>query len=440
MATYRTCDGVQRRDFLKAGVMGGVGLTLANYLRLAEAGQVAGTAKAKHGIFIHLAGGPSHMDTFDLKPDAPAEYRGTFNPIDTNVSGIQISEHLPKLAKCMDKFSILRGVTHTLGAHRLGSEYVNTGTKPLASLEFPGYGAVVTKETEQINPVDLPSFVAIPNAGLQRPGYLGVKYAPLSTGATPNAGQPFSVRGIALENGVTIADVEKRQSLLRDLDTTFGEAEKQSQLLEGLDRFGQQAHSIITSKRSREAFDISRESPEFTKQFGTTSFGSSCLLATRLIESGVRFVTFNLGGWDTHQDNFTRLKDRNLPPLDEGLSALLTGLEQKGLLEETAVFVTGEFGRTPKINTRSAEGGRDHYPRCMFMLMAGGGINGGQVVGRSDDKATLPASETEGHSPDDAAATFYHALGIDHTKEYHSDTGRPITIVRDGRVIRQLFA
>lgn len=439
MAIHRNCEGMVRRDFLKAGVAGGFGLTMANYLQLANAGEVNENAKAKYGIFINLAGGPSHMDTFDLKPDAPTEYRGQFNPIKTNVSGIQISEHLPKLAACMDKFAIIRGVTHTLGAHRLGSQYVNTGTKPLASLEYPGYGAVLTKETEKINPVDLPPFVAIPNAGLQGPGYLGVRYAPLATGSTPRSGSPFSVRGIALQNGLTVAEVEKRQSLLKDLDTTFASIESQDQLLDGLDRFGQQAHSIITSKRSREAFDISKESPAFAKKFGETPFGVSCLLATRLIESGVRFVTTSLGGWDTHQDNWTRLKERQLPPLDEGLSALLCGLEEKGLLEETAVFVTGEFGRTPKINSRTAEGGRDHYPRCMFMLLAGGGVNGGQVIGRSDEKATLPASEDEGYSPSDVAASYYHSLGIDHTREYHSSTGRPITIVRDGDVIPQLF-
>ena len=162
------------------------------------------------------------------------------------------------------------------------------------------------------------------------------------------------------------------------------------------------------------------------------------MLATRLVESGVKFVTVTLNGWDTHQQNFTRLKDRLLPPLDQGLSALLNGLSEKGLLESTAVFVTGEFGRTPKINKRSAEGGRDHYPRCMFMLMAGGGVIGGQVIGESDDKATGPANE--GFTPDDAAATFYRNLGVDHTREYHTSSGRPITIVRDGRVIDQLFS
>jgi len=325
MTIHRTCDGMQRRDFLRAGAFGAFGgLTLSNYLRMAQAGEVRSDAKAKAGIFINLTGGPSHMDTFDLKPDAPAEYRGTFNPIKTNVDGVEICEHLPLLAKCADKFAILRGVSHTLGAHRLGTEYVNSGTRPLASLEYPGYGAVFTKENWQ--PSDLPPFVAIPNSN-QRPGFLGVKYAPLNTNSTPRPGVPFSVRGISLSGGLTVAEVEKRQGLLSDLDTTFKGFEQDSQLLDGLDRFSQQAHAIITSRRAREAFDISKESPEFSKKFTEHTFAQSCLLASRLVEAGVGFVTMTLGGWDTHSDNFTRLKERNLPPLDQGLSALLTGLD-----------------------------------------------------------------------------------------------------------------
>jgi hypothetical protein len=433
MAISFTCDGVRRRDFLKVGAIG-AGLSLSGYLRLAHAGEVKG-AKATSAIFINLTGGPSHMDTFDLKPNAPSEYRGTFNPIKTNVEGIEISEHLPKLAQCADKFAILRGVSHTLGAHELGTEYVNTGSRPIPSLEYPGYGSVVTKERPADK--DIPPFVAIPNSN-QRPGFLGVQYAPLNTTSTPRAGQPFNVRGISLGGGVTIEEVERRQNLLADLDKTFAAVESNSQLLTGLDRFSEQAHAIISSKRARAAFDISKESPEFAKPFGEDPFGLSCLLAARLIESGVRFVATTLGGWDTHQDNFTRLKTQILPRLDTGLSALFNGLAQKGLLESTVVFVTGEFGRTPKINTRSAEGGRDHYPRCMFMLMAGGGVRGGQVIGESDETASAPKNEAI--TPDDVAASFYHALGIDHTKEYHTSSGRPITIVRDGHVIQKLFS
>jgi hypothetical protein len=427
MATHKTCDGVSRRDCLKSGVLGGVGLTLSGYLQLANAGMVR-QPKADAAIFINLAGGPSHLDTFDLKPDAPDTVRGSFKPMKTNVTGIEFSEHLPLLA-------ILRGVTHTLAAHRLGSEYVNTGSRPLPSLQYPGYGAVLAKERP--GPQDLPGFVAIPNTP-QSAGYLGVKYAPLNTATTPRPGAPFGVRGISLPGGITVADVEKRQKLLKSLDKTFAGLESSSQLLEGLDRFSQQAYSIITSPRARQAFDISKESDSFAKPFGEDPFGLSCLLAVRLIASGVRFTTITLGGWDTHQNNFVSLKDKQLPKLDVGLSALFNGLEQKGLLQSTAVFVTGEFGRTPKINTRSPDGGRDHYPRCMFMLMAGGGVRGGQVIGESDATAAEPANE--GFSPDDVAASFYYNLGIDHTKEFHTTTGRPIMIVRDGKVIDSLFA
>jgi hypothetical protein len=434
MANSRDCDGVRRRDFLRLGMAGGAGLTLASYLQLSAAGEVR-SAKAKSAIYIHLAGGPSHLDMFDMKPDAPAEFRGTFNPIKTNVSGIEICEHMPKLAQCADKYAILRGVSHTLGDHRLGTEYVNTGSRPIPSLEYPGYGAVVNKEAATAT--DLPTAVSINNAS-QRAGFLGVQYAPLNTGSVPAANKPFNVRGISLSNGLTIEEVEKRQNLLADLDRTFAGLEANNQLLAGLDRFGQQAFSMITSRRTREAFDIAKEDTSFAKEYGTHAFGMSCLLATRLVDSGVRFVTMSMGGWDTHGDNFTNLKNKQLPPFDTGLAALLNGLESKGLLESTVVFVTGEFGRTPKINSRTTEGGRDHYPRCMFMLMAGGGIRGGQVLGQSDEKATMP--EGTGFKPDDAAATFYQALGIDPRREYHTDSGRPIMIVRDGQPIEPLFA
>ena len=432
MPTTITCNGVRRRDFLKAGVIGGTGLTLANYLKFASAGEVASKAKANAAIFINLPGGPSHMDSFDLKPDAKSEFRGEFDQIQTSVDGIEISEHLPKLAQNMHLFTILRGVTHTLAAHELGTEYVNAGSRPLPSLEYPGYSAIVTKELGGNG--NIPPNVAIP-ASRQKTGYLGVQYAPLNTGATPKPGEMFSVRGLKLAGGLTIEAVEKRQALLKDLDGAFRGFEETNQLVKGLDKFGQQAHSMITSPRSREAFDVSKESPNFQKLFGETPFDQSCLLASRLVESGTRFVTIELGGWDTHNDNWTQLK-KKLPVLDSGLAGLLQGLDLKGLLETTTVFVTGEFGRTPKINT--TRHGRDHYPRCMFMLMAGGGVKNGQVIGKSNADATLP--DSKGYSPDDVAASLFHTLGINHTKEYHTDTGRPIMIVRDGHVIPELFA
>lgn len=433
MAFSRTCDGVGRRDFIRAGVAGGAGLSLANYMQMAHADQIDKTAKAKSAIFVNLNGGPSHMDTFDMKPDAPEEYRGEFNPIQTNVPGIYISEHLPKLAQVMDKFAILRGVSHSVAAHQLGTEYVNSGNRPLASLEFPGYGAVVSKEL--YGDPELPKFVAIPKSA-QRPGYLGVRYAPMNTSATPQIGSPFRVRGMSLGSGLTVNDVEKRNNLLAKLDRKFGEFEAENQLLDGLDQFGAQAHQMITSSKSREAFDISKESPDFAGTFGKSGLGASCLLALRLVESGVRFVTVSNGGWDTHRDGWNALKDKQLPPLDEALSGLFAGLEARGLLESTVVYVTGEFGRTPKINNERV--GRDHYPRNMFMLMAGGGVKGGQVLGESDEKGAMP--KDDGFSPDDVAASFYHALGINHEKEYNTTTGRPVMIVREGSVIPALFA
>lgn len=435
---HRTCDGVTRRDFLKAGAIGsmpilGGGLSLGGFLQMTQAGSVSAGAKAKKAIFINLSGGPSHMDTFDLKPDAPDTHRGEFNPISTSVPGLQICEHLPKMAQVMDKCTLLRGVSHSLAAHRLGSEYVNTGNRPLPSLEFPGYAAVVAKEIGA--PPELPPAVSIPNAG-QRAGYLGVQYAPLQTGSTPQAGRPFSVRGISLGGGLTVGDVERRTRLLDRLDVAFGEFEKQDQLLTGLDKFSEQAYAMITSSQAREAFDVSKEPKEVSERFGDSNFGQSCLLASRLVGSGVPFVTVQMGGWDTHRNGWETLKNRNLPDLDAGLSGMLTTLDERGLLDETVVYVTGEFGRTPKINTERI--GRDHYPRNMFMLMAGGGVARGRVVGESDAKGEMPKDTPI--TPDQVAATFYHCLGIDHTKEYQTTTGRPVMIVRDGNVLSDVLA
>ncbi|MCY2986217.1 MAG: DUF1501 domain-containing protein [Planctomycetota bacterium] len=434
MSKNRYCDGVNRRDFIRVGALSASSLTLASYLKLSEAGHVK-EGHATSGIFIDLSGGPSHLDTFDPKPDAPEGIRGEFKTIPTSVAGVHISEQLPKMAKSFDKYALLRGVSHTLAAHKLGSEYVNTGSRPLASLEYPGYGAVLCKE----RPVesDIPPFVAIPNGG-QRAGFLGIQYAPMNTGATPKAGMPFNVRGISLGAGVTVEQLDRRQNLLHDLDKTFASMEGRDQLLTGLDRFSDKAYSMLTSERARYAFDISKETPSFAAQFGSDPFEQSCLLAVRLIESGVRFVSLQVGGWDNHIDIFNNLKTKLLPKFDGGVSALLNGLEQKGLLNTTSVMITGEFGRTPKINTRATLGGRDHYPRCMFMLMAGGKVRGGQVIGQSDSTAAGPANESI--SPSDVAASFYHNLGIDPKQEFQTETGRPITLVRDGNVIPQLFA
>ncbi|MEE2615805.1 MAG: DUF1501 domain-containing protein [Verrucomicrobiota bacterium] len=423
------CDGIMRRDFLKIGALVGAGFALPNYYEASSTG--ASKGKSKSAIYIRLAGGPSHMDSFDMKPDAPDTHRGEFKEISTNIPGTRISEHLPKMAKCADKYSILRGVSHSLAAHRLGSEYLMTGNRPLPSLKYPTFGAVLSKELE--SSTDIPRSVAIPKGPTAPTGFLGLEFGPLETGTSPKAGEPMDIRGLSLSNGLTLEDIDRRNDLVKRYDTAFGEFANEDKILSGMDEFSQKAYQMMRSNRTREAFDLTKESPGISNMFGNSSFSQSCLLATRLIESGVRLVSIQLGGWDTHRDNFSRLKDNNLPNLDDGISGLLQALAAKHLLESTSVFVTGEFGRTPKINPR---GGRDHYPRAMFCLLAGGGMKGGQLIGASDSKGEGPQDRVI--TPDDVAATFYHSLGIDHTKEYHTPTGRPVMIVRNGKVIPEL--
>jgi uncharacterized protein (DUF1501 family) len=430
MANHMFCDGHARRDFLKVGALAGAGFSLADYMALAHAGQTAPDPKGKAAIFIRLAGGPSHMDTFDLKPNAPDTHRGEFKEISTNVPGIRISEHLPKLAKCADKYAILRGVSHTLAAHALGSNYLATGNRPLPSIQFPTYGSVVSKVME--SPRDIPPYVSIPNDINNTTGFLGLEYGPFETGTTPRPNARMDVRGLTLR-GVTLEDVERRQNMLQRYDSAFDSVGKSDQTVAALDKFSQRAYDMMRSARTRDAFDLTKESDAIKAMFDDQPFSQSCLLATRLVEAGTKFITVQLGGWDTHNDNWNRLKTKQLPPLDAGVSGLLNALAAKGMLESTSVFVTGEFGRTPKINQRT---GRDHYPRAMFCLLAGGGIKGGQVVGESDAKGEGPKDRAI--TPDDVAATFYHTLGIDHRHEFNTPTGRPVMITRYGNVIRDL--
>jgi hypothetical protein len=414
-------------------MLSAAGWGLCDFLRLAQGSEIK-NAKATSAIFINLAGGPSHLDSFDPKPEAPVEYRGEFKAIPTKVPGMQLCEHLPKLADMADKFALLRGVSHSLTEHQMGTKYLNTGNRPLPSLEFPGYGAVVSKELPA--PADLPPFVAIPKTP-QVAGVLGIEYAPFSTQTTPRAGQAFTVRGITVGPGLTIEKIERRQRLRNDLDAAFRAYENDSNLLRGLDRFAQRAYDILSSPRARRAFDTSQEPASIAGLFPDHPLGQSCLLATRLVEAGVRFVSIDHGGWDTHDKIFPQMKDKLLPELDGGLAALLAALELKGLLSTTAVLVTGEFGRTPKVSSQRS--GRDHYPRAMFVVLAGGGMQGGQVIGASDAKGEAPA-DGKGISPDDVAASFYHSLGIDAAKEYRTPTGRPVAIVRNGMVVNELFS
>ncbi|HXG09172.1 MAG TPA: DUF1501 domain-containing protein [Gemmataceae bacterium] len=434
MAFRDYCDGVSRRDFIRVGTLGFLGLSLPDYLRYAAAAPTAGADKS--AIFIYLGGGQTHLDTWDPKPDAPAEYRGEFKPIKTNVPGIEICEHLPRMAQNADKYAILRSVHHNLAAHAPGQMFLRTGNRPLPSLQYPGYGSVVTKEYG--GPPGLPPYVALPiqstNGGAETAGYLGVAYNPFTVNDDPNK-ENFSVRALALPQGLSMERIESRKGLLEGLDTAFRKVEVKSQDLAGMDKFYQQAFEILNSPKAREAFDIAREPAAVRDKYGRNPFGQACLLARRLIEAGVRFVSIDFGGWDTHRDNFSRLKDDRLPKLDQGMASLLEELAERGLLPKTAVFMTGEFGRTPKVN---ATAGRDHWARAMSIVMAGAGIKGGQVIGKTNDKGEEPVEQPV--TPEDVAASFYHSLGIDPHKEYYTPTGRPVHIVRDGKVIKELFA
>ena len=419
-----------RREILKVGAIGG--LTLSQYLRAQAA--IGEKGAKRSAIFIFLEGGPSHQDTFDLKPHAPARYRGEFKPISTAVPGIHICEHLPELAKRMKDYSIIRGLTHTIADHGLGKKYLLTGNRPSQTLSYPEYGSVVSKMHPSAR--DLPTYVSI-DESFVGPGYLGNEFSALTAGK-PNFGIPYNVRGISLEDGLTVDRYKSQRRLLDDLDTAFEGFEKLDAPVRGLDRFGAQAHDIISAPSTRKAFDLEQEKPAESKRFGKHEFGQSLLLAARLIEAGVHFVTIRLRpaefDFDTHTDNFSRLR-KLLPPFDKGLAGLFDRLKERGLFESTAIMVAGEFGRTPQIN---GQGGRDHWARAMFALMAGGDIRGGQVIGETDAKAAEPKNESV--SPEDLASSFFRNIGIDSKMEFQANVGRPITLVRDGNPIEQLFS
>ncbi len=435
----RTFTGhASRRNFLRAGVLGLTGLTMADHLRfLARAGEGAGhqgaaiKATADACIFVNLAGGPAHLDTLDMKPEGPSETRGEFRPIDTSLPGLQACEYLPKFATIADQFCLLRGISHSAGAHPQAQSYLSTGNRPVPAVVYPSYGSVVMKELPGRD--DLPGYVAIP-ATEWTPGYMGDGYAPFKTTDVPQPGKPFTVRGISLAQGITLDKVDRRNELLERLNRRFREAGAESQLLDALDRFGQQATSMMTSAHAQAAFDTSREPESIQKRFAADELNQSLLLAARLVEFGIRFITVTNSGWDTHTDNFEGHR-KLLPPLDHGLHAMIQTLRDKGLLERTLVVVMGEFGRTPKINENV---GRDHWPRANWALFIGGGVQTGQIIGATDAGGEGPTGDVD-IAPDDIAASIYHALGVDFRKEYYTSTNRPVILVPEGRVIPGLL-
>lgn len=428
--TSNFCDRVTRRDSLQAGFLGLTGLTVGSALNPAY-GLEGRSASADAVLFVNLAGGPAHLDTLDMKPDGPADTKGEFGHVQTCLPGLIACEYMPKFAASADQFTLLRGISHTVGDHPHGQAYISTGNRPTPALQYPSLGSVVTKERP--GDPDLPTYMAIPDTEWTA-GYMGDAFAPFKTNAVPKPGTPFAVRGITLPQGITVEKVARRDRLLQQLNRTFREADTNSQLLEALDTFGQQAYSMITSKRTMEAFDVSKEPDSIQKLFGSDEFGQSLLLATRLIESGVKFITVTNSGWDTHLDNFSGHR-RLIPPMDHAITAAVAALAEKGLLERTLVVIMGEFGRTPKINQNR---GRDHYPRVNWCLMAGGGVQPGQLIGSTDAGGESPSDGTDIH-PDDIAASILNALGIDHHKEYYTKTNRPVSLVPEGRVLSELF-
>ena len=425
---------ITRRTALRIGALGSMGIGLPDLLRLDAAEE--SPAKGRNAIFIFLTGGQSHIDTWDLKPDA-GEMKGEFDSIESTVPGYRVCEHMPHLAKQADKYAVLRSVSHTQGAHSPGQRYLQTGNQKIPSLEYPDYGAVVAKEHQ--SPRGIPPYVLLPgggsNSATYSSGYLGVAHGPFTALGDPNADN-YSVRALATPAGSTLQSLEARRRLLARVDTAFDGAGVQNSELTGMNRSYEQAFEILQSSSVRTAFQIDAESDGTREQYGRHTFGQSCLLARRLVEAGTRCVSIYSGGWDTHQDNFTDLKNTLLPPWDQGLAALIEDLHSRGLLENTAVWCTGEFGRTPKINDMGA--GRDHWPRAMSMLYAGCGIRGGHIIGETDDTASEPT--TDPYSPDDAAASFFHAIGIDHHAEYHTPDGRPVMIVKNGHPIEALWS
>jgi hypothetical protein len=429
MSACREYRRLSRRQFLGVGVAGA--LTLPQVLR-AESSLLSDQSREMNAIFLWLGGGPAHLDMFDLKPEAPDEVRGEFKPIDTSLPGCRISELFPRLAQQMHRTTLIRSITHNIGSHAPGSLYLMAGSKPLPSLKYPTYGSVVTKEKKGVQ--DMPPFVAVPFEPSESPGagYLGVAYNSFSVNADP-ASAKFSVRAISLPDGTSVERVSRRNALLGRLDHTFDDR-KYDDVISGLDRFEEQAYDIVRSPRARRAFDLNQEPAGLREQYGKTTFGQGCLLARRLIESGCRFVTVNTTNWDTHGQNFNNLKTKLVPPVDQGLAALLEDLDVRGLLDTTVVWLVGEFGRTPKINKNA---GRDHWPYSMFGLLAGGRLPRGLVYGATDAGGERPKDKPV--APDDVAATFYTALGIDPKKEYQTATGRPIQIVHDGQPIAELL-
>jgi hypothetical protein len=447
-----------RRGLLRIGGLGLAGLSLSSLLH-AEQKQV-GAFTAKSCVLFLLHGGPSQLDTWDMKPAAPVEVRGEFKPIATSVPGIQICEHMPRLARLSHRFTIVRSMTHTMLSHNTATYHITTGQPPLRDLieftpsenDFPHLGAQVAHQQPAARGV--PAAVSLPDPVTDGPyttpgqngGFLGASYAPFRIDGDPSV-PDFTVDGMAASPELRGHRLGSRQELLRTVNQQLGSLAAERRI-EQMGRYQQRAMTLLTSETTRRAFELGREPARLRDRYGRHKYGQSLLLARRLVESGVRLVTVYWGGkvnnpvpyWDTHFNNNRRLKDELLPPFDQCFSAFLEDLDARGLLANTLVICTGEFGRTPKFGQFTGNGvdqtGRDHWARCYSMLVAGGKANGGRVIGRSDRFAAYPAADPI--TPQDLTATILAGLGVNPHAQVRDGFGRLVPL-STGEVRKSLF-
>ncbi len=432
-----------RRDFLKIGATGlfGMQFGLTELLAAqAKAAKVNSATREISLIYVFLKGGMSSIDTFDLKSDAPSEIRGEFHSIPSCIPGVRICEHLPKIAQNLGKLSLIRSFTHHNSDHGPADHYMLTGYFPTAGFnsilkpnnQHPSFGSVIAQKLGPRGSV--PPYVCLPTMHASAgSAFLGPSAVPFVIEADPSAAG-FSVPDLAPPIILNADRLAARQELLAQIDQYQRKAEaKANRAAHSVGVFGQKAHALMTSSDARHAFDIGSESEKLRDAYGRHTLGQSCLMARRLVEAGVRCVTIEHSNWDTHNDNFNVLKNQLLPKFDEAISTLFRDLSDRGLLESTLVIVSGEFGRTPRINK---DAGRDHWGKCFTVALGGGGIHGGRVIGKSDAWAQEPAENPYG--PEDLAATLYLLLGINPLEELHTPEGRPIALTNGGRLIKEL--
>ena len=427
-----------RREFLYVGVVGSLGLSLGNLLKLealagpAKAGAAANAAPAKSIINIYLPGGMAAQETLDPKMLAPIEYRGPLGSVKTKIPGVHFSESMPQTAAIADKITVVRSMTHGEADHDRGTHNMFTGYRPSPAIHFPSFGSVISHELGPRN--DLPPYVCIPSMpnSFAGTGYLGSAYGPFSLGADP-ANANFKVRDLSLPSGVDEKRFAERKDLRAAVDEHFSTLEK-SDALDGMDSFYTRAYSLLSSDKARAAFSISDEKDSLRDEYGRNTAGQRMILARRLVEAGVRFVSLTYGGWD-HHDNIKNAMTNQMPQFDQAFAALIRDLDKRGMLDSTLVMVTTEFGRTPKINGTA---GRDHYPKVFSIILAGGGVKRGLIHGSSD--ATGGEPESNPLYVPDLAATVYNQLGIDSNKVLYAPGPRPIAIVKDGNVVKELLA